>query len=109
MTNIDYIQGDVVREESDSEPWTFSETLVEKVVTGTLKDLVLARVGHGEDVRSIEVDRSDGTCEICGSNSEAITILVDGVVVYEGYDSTGMDYSDSPNPFVEFNQWLNGK
>lgn len=108
MSGIQIIPGEVVREDTDSEQWEFYQTTTEKIVTGGLRDKVLARVGGGDEVRSIEIDRSDGTCEICGVNSLSIRLTVDGVEVYYGDDYSGFDYDGPrPNPFMALNEWLN--
>jgi len=108
VTNID---GEVIAVAEDSEPWEYNTTVTEKRVSGWLKDAVLTRVGKSSgDVTSKEDNSSYGTCEICGSDSYSIEILVDGETVYSGGESTGLyDEEGGPNPFTALNEWLNSK
>lgn len=107
---IESIEGTVTKKTHESEPWEFSTTITEKEVTGWLRDKVLERVGKTEGiVTSWEDSSSYGTCEFCGSYSEDIKLFVNGVEVYSGRDSSGMDGDDYPNPFTALNNWLNEK
>lgn len=108
VTNID---GEVISVAEEGEAWEFNTTITEKRVLGWLKDAVLARVGKTSgDVTSKEDNSSFGTCEICGSDSYSIEILVDGETVYFEGVSTGLyDEEGGPNPFIALNEWLNSK
>lgn len=103
---IDEIEGTVTNVEETGEPWEFHETATTKEVTGWLRDRVLRKTGLAGRVTSVEVDRTDGTCEICGSESEEIKLYVGGELVYSEYDEVGMDQGESPNPFLKLNTWL---
>lgn len=105
---IDVIEGTVTKTVEEGEPWEYSTTITEKVVTGWLQDRVRIKTGNPKGVvTSWEDSSSYGTCEVCGSYSEAIKIYVDGVEVYSGDDSSGMDTEEYPNPFIKLNEWLN--
>ena len=107
---IESIEGTITSQTEEGEPWVYSTAITEKEVTGWLRDKVLARVGLPDGlVTSREDSSSYGTCEICGSYSEDVKLFVDGVEVYSGGDSTGMDTDDYPNPFTALNFWLNEK
>lgn len=107
---IESVEGVVTNETYEGEPWEYSTTITEKVVTGWLRDKVLERVGKTDgDVTSWENSSSYGTCELCGSYSEDIKLFVDGEEVYSGGDSSGMDVDDYPNPFTALNNWLEKK
>lgn len=99
MTNIELIEGTVTNNTEEGEPWEYSTTITEKIVTGWLRDAVLSRVGRPDGVvTSWEDSSSYGTCEVCGSYSEYIKLFVDGVEVYSGGADSGMDTDDYPNP-----------
>lgn len=105
---LEVIEGTITSKVEEGEPWEYSTTITEKVVTGWLRDRVRAKTGKPEGVvTSWEDSSSYGTCEICGSYSEAIKIYVDGVEVYSGDDSSGMDTEEYPNAFTALNAWLN--
>jgi hypothetical protein len=107
---IETIDGVVTNESHGGEPWEYSTTITEKLVTGWLRDKVLERVGKSEgEVTSWENSSSYGSCEIGGSYWEDIKLFVNGEEVYSGGDSSGMDRGDYPNPFTALNNWLNKK
>lgn len=106
---ITEIEGEVIGTEHSGEPWEYSTEITRKLVTGWLRDAVLRRTGLTGEVTSLEDSSSYGTCELCGSYFESITLFVDGEKVYSGEDSTGMDTDNYPNPFIKLNNWLNEK
>lgn len=108
MTNIEAIEGEITNQAKEGKPYDYFTTITEKVVTGWLKNSVLARVGKADGIVTSREDSSSyGTCEICGSYTEDIQIFVDGEEVYSGGDSSGMDTEEYPNPFIKLNNWLN--
>lgn len=107
---IESIEGVVTKTTKEGEPYEFFTTITEKEVTGWLREAVLRRIGStAGTVTSLEDSSSYGTCELCGSYTEDVTIWVDGVEVYSGGDSSGMGTEEYPNPFTALNNWLNEK
>lgn len=108
------LEGEIVDEFSDSEPWEFYVSVVRRSVEGHLADRVRARVNRPEGiVESVERNYSAGTCELCGYGEEGITILVDSCVVFAFSGDDGSYYypEEAPeitNPFTVLSEWLDG-